>query len=117
MNTALMINMVALSLYLFVNHIKIFSNKIILKKTLRKASPDADADADAPPEDLVRAQQGRPKVVAESNSNPTDADAAPEDPIEAKQSQLKAKKINRDTTPDNEEPGSRGRCSSKEKKI
>ncbi|EFN78550.1 hypothetical protein EAI_16290 [Harpegnathos saltator] len=59
--------------------------------TLREASP---VNADAAPEDPVRAEQDRPEVVAESNSNPVDADAAPEDPVRAKQSRLEELKRN-----------------------
>ncbi|EFN76846.1 hypothetical protein EAI_16493 [Harpegnathos saltator] len=51
-------------------------------------------DADAAPEDPVRAEQGRPEVVSESNSNPADANAAPEDPVRAKQSRLEELKRN-----------------------
>ncbi|EFN81916.1 hypothetical protein EAI_14097 [Harpegnathos saltator] len=66
-------------------------NAKFLFQTLRETSP---ADADAAPEDPVRAEQGRPEVVAESNSNPVDADAAPEDPVRAKQSRLEELKRN-----------------------
>ncbi|EFN78279.1 hypothetical protein EAI_00337 [Harpegnathos saltator] len=66
-------------------------NAKFLFQTLRETSP---ADADAAPEDPVRAEQGRPGVVAESNSNLVDADAAPEDPVRAKQSRLEELKRN-----------------------
>ncbi|EFN89372.1 hypothetical protein EAI_00303 [Harpegnathos saltator] len=49
--------------------------------------------ADAAPEDPVRAEQGRPEVVAESSSNPAEEDAAPEDPVRAKQGRPEGKML------------------------
>ncbi|EFN81846.1 hypothetical protein EAI_12336 [Harpegnathos saltator] len=63
-------------------------NAKFLFQTLRKASPDADADAKdilSLPQVINRENYFSVSVVAESNSNPVDADAAPEDPVRAEQ--------------------------------